>query len=178
MNVVRFRQLVADAVASRESIDTDDFARLAAEAGDESFWRSQVDLDRAIATWSARTKERRSRRRVMRRVPVAVAALAAGVAVFWVARPEPIASDLLLKASMTVSAKAASVPAVPAVPSVAERLTPAPVVAPRPPQDQRLAEATATAERLAYAFQPVGEQVSSVVRLLIDSVPGADVLSL
>jgi hypothetical protein len=175
MNVARFRQLVADAVASRESIDTDEFARLAAEAGDESFWRSQVDLDRAIATWSAHTKERGSRRLVMRRVSAAVTALAAGVAVFWVARPEPVASDLLLKGSVTISAKMTSVPA---VPSVAERSVPAPVVAPRPPQDQRLAEATATAERLAYAFQPVGEQVSSVVRLLIDSVPGADVLSL
>jgi hypothetical protein len=175
MNVVRFRQLVAEAVASRESIDTDDFALLAAEAGDESFWRSQVDLDRAIATWSSRKKELRSRRIVMRRISGAVAAVAAGVAAFWLARPEPVAPDLLLKGSVTISAKATNFPA---VPLVAERSIPAPVIAPRPRQDQRLAEATATAERLAYAFQPVGEQVSSVVRLLIDSVPGADVLSL
>jgi hypothetical protein len=175
MNVVRFRQLIADAVASRESIDTDDFARLAAEAGDEPFWRSQVDLDRAIATWSARKKERRSRRLAMRRVFAAVATLAAGVAAFWLAPPEPIASDLLLEGSVAVSAKAMNVPT---LPLVAERSIPAPIVAPRPPRNERLAEATATAERLAYAFRPVGEQVSSVVRLLIDSVPGADVLSL
>lgn len=45
-----------------------------------------------------------------------------------------------------------------------------------PPHD--FAKAADTAERLAYAFQPVGERVGSVVRLLIDSVPGSDVFSM
>ena len=40
------------------------------------------------------------------------------------------------------------------------------------------AEATETAERLAYAFEPVGEHVGSVVRLLIDAVPGSDVFAM
>ena len=176
MNAVRFRKLVADAVASREPIDTEEFARLAAEAGDERFWHSQVDLERAIAAWGTRAKQHKVRRIAVRRISACAAALAAGFGAVWLARPmEPVGSSVPSAPTVKVSPAATIVLATPVV---AVRPVQAPVVAPRPPQDQRMAEAAATAERLAYALQPVGEQVSSVVRLLIDAVPGADVFAL
>ncbi|HEX6987435.1 MAG TPA: hypothetical protein VF170_18800, partial [Planctomycetaceae bacterium] len=53
-----------------------------------------------------------------------------------------------------------------------------PLVAPLPPEPDRFAQAAVTAERLAYAFEPVGQQVGTVVRFLVDAVPGADVFSM
>jgi len=176
MTVVQFRRLIEEAVALRQPLDTDDFAQFAAEAGDEAFWRSQVDLDRAIEAWSVRSKRPNPRRLVVRRVFAWVATLAAGIGVIWLARPaDSLAPEVRIEANLS---KSSSQPIVAALPVMSEPLALAPVVAPRPPQDQRLANAAATAERLAYAFQPVGEQVSSVVRLLMDAVPGSDVFSL
>jgi DNA-binding transcriptional LysR family regulator len=176
MNAVQFRRLIAEAIASREPLDTEDFARLAIEAGDDAFWRSQVDLDRAIWAWNVHSKRRTPRRLVVRRVSTLVAAVAAGISVVWLARPaETVAPEVRIQAGVTEFPNG---PIVAALPAITEPFALMPVVAPKPPQDLRLAEATATAERLAYAFQPVGEQVNSVVRLLIDAVPGSDVFAL
>jgi hypothetical protein len=176
MNAVQYRRLIAEAIASRASLDTEEFARLAIEAGDDAFWRSQVDLDRAIWAWNAHSKRRTPRRFVVRRVFALVSTVAAGIGAVWLARPaETVAPEVRIQASST---ELRNQPIVAALPAITEPFALVPVVAPRPPQDRRLAEATATAERLAYAFQPVGEQVNSVVRLLIDAVPGSDVFAL
>lgn len=176
MNAARFHRLIAQAVAARDPLDTEEFARLAEESGEEMFWRSQVDLDRAIRTWKHQTKPNVRRRFTARRVSVGVATLAAGLGAIWINRPvEPIEPKVRSEASIAATPTEAIMPSVPAV---AQRWSPAPIVAPKPPQDRRLAEAAETAERLAYAFQPVGEQVSSVVRLLIDAVPGSEVFAL
>jgi DNA-binding transcriptional LysR family regulator len=176
MNAAQYRRLIAEAIASREPLDTEEFARLAIEAGDDAFWRSQVDLDRAIGAWNVHSKRRSPRRLVVRRVSSLVAAVAAGIGVVWITRPgETVAPEVRIQAGIT---ELPSRSIVAGLPAITEQFALVPVVAPRPPQDLRLAEATATAERLAYAFQPVGEQVSSVVRLLIDAVPGSDVLAL
>ncbi|MBA3314282.1 MAG: hypothetical protein M3552_22790 [Planctomycetota bacterium] len=176
MNVSIFRRRVADAVESREALDTPELARLASEAGDVAFWRSQVRLDRAISAWKTPDRSITLRRPVLRRLGAAVSAAAIGFGAAWISRPaETVVPDMPPVTTMQVAAL--DVPVEP--PSeIITRTELTPVAAPRPSQDTRLAQATLTAERLAYAFQPVGDQVSSVVRLLIDAVPGADVLAL
>lgn len=176
MNAARFHRLIAEAVAAREPLDTEKFARLAEESGEEMFWRSQVDLDCAIRTWKHQAKPNVRRRLTAHRVSVGVATLAAGFGAIWMSGPvKPVAP----KVRSEVSVAAAPTDAIrPSVPTVAQRWPPAPIVAQKPPEDRRLAEAAETAGRLAYAFQPVGEQVSSVVRLLIDAVPGSEVFAL
>jgi hypothetical protein len=176
MNAARFRQLVAEAITSRQPLETEDFARLAEETGEEMFLRSQIDLDHAIRAWKAHARPNRRGRFVTRRASAWIATIAAGVSAIWLAQTiGPAAPEVRSEASTTTATIDVSVTSVPAV---AELWPRAPIVAPKPVQDHRLAEATATAERLAYAFQPVGEQVSSVVRLLMDAVPGSEVFAL
>jgi hypothetical protein len=176
MNAARFHRLIAEAVAAREPLDTEEFALLAEVSGEETFWRSQVDLDRAICAWKQREKPTVHRRRFAQRILLSVAGVAAGLGAIWMSRPiDPIAPRVQIETSIVAAPTDAIMPPVPAI---AQPWSPDPVVAPKPSQDRRLADAAETAERLAYAFQPVGEQVSSVVRLLIDAVPGSDVLAL
>jgi hypothetical protein len=176
MNVSQFRQQLAEAVEARESLATARMASLAAEAGDIAFWQSQVRLDRAIGAWKDQRRPRLAGRPLAGRLCASIAALAAGFGAAWVSRPV----ETMLPNVATVPTMAVATLEPPTAEGF-ESIRPeplVPVVAPIPRNENRLAAATVTAERLAYAFQPVGEQVSSVVRLLIDSVPGADVFAL
>lgn len=175
MNVSSFRRHLADAVESRRPFDTPEMSQLAAEADDVAYWRNQVRLDQAISLWKEDWVVRKPRHASGRFV-VAVAAMALGLGVVWVSRPLQVMTPGAPQAA-TMTVAAVEVPG-DVVSNIVVPEPIEPVVAPLPRGDTRLAEATVTAERLAYAFQPVGEQVGSVVRLLIDSVPGADVFAL
>lgn len=197
-----FRELVDAAIEARRPLDTAEFARLAGEASpaDRRYWQRQVRLDFAIADWRG-AEEVRVVRSPFRtagaafgagalvawrsvRTAQTAAALALGLTaafLLWPKVPAPVVETF----AVSVDSEHAAEPSPP--------VQPAPAAAPGTTvpdgnrgssdtlamaQDKRFEEATATAERLAYAFQPVGEQVGTVVRFLIDAVPGSDVFSM
>lgn len=195
-----FRELVDAAIEAREPLDTPAFARLAESASpvDRAYWQSQIRLDGALSEW------RRKQVPVATRGPLRVAgsvAAATALKTWQGVRSAQTATALALGLSAVViwSGREAAPPApggsaVADLPAEPVMTVKPPVVAPMPrmalddsqalamaepavPRDG-FAEAAETAERLAYAFQPVGEQVGSVVRLLIDAVPGSDVFSM
>lgn len=176
MSASPFRRRLAAAIASRQALDTPHWAQRAIEADDVAFWQAQVQLERAIPAWKHHSVTTPRTRSVIRRVAAPVMAMSLAVAAAWISHPVesvvPLAPPEPVVAMVPVGDVLISKPADP-LPAILP-----PVVARRPAPDNRLAEATVTAERLAYAFQPVGEQVGSVVRLLIDAVPGADVFAL
>jgi hypothetical protein len=197
-----FRELVDAAIEARRPLDTAEFARLAGEASpaDRRYWQAQVRLDSAIADW----RDAEKAGVVRRRSRTAANVVGAGALAAWRTFGTPRTAAALalgLSATFLLWPKASA----PVIETVAVSIEPehsaassrpvrpAPVPAPQPPapgttrgpndtlamaQDKRFEEATATAERLAYAFQPVGEQVGTVVRFLIDAVPGSDVFSM
>lgn len=192
-----FRELVNAAIEAREPLDTPAFVRLAESASpaDRAYWRSQVRLDAAVSDW------RRKHASPPGRLRRAGAVTAAAALKAWHGTRTAQATALALGLSAVViwysresgpsEPDVSTIAAVPVEPVMTLR---PPVVAPAPraefdgsrtlamaepgtPQPD-FAEAAEAAERLAYAFQPVGEQVSSVVQLLIDAVPGSDVFSM
>ncbi len=131
--------------------------------------RAAARLDSAIRAWTSRAKSRR-RRRVVASVGLACAA----VAVIVSQRPtdRPSEPSVIVEAPAALPAEE-SVRSVPPAPPVVAAVSDEPTAA-----DDRLADATQTADRLAYAFQPVSDGVGDVMRLLIDAVPGAGRLTL
>lgn len=200
-----FRELIDEAVEQRRSLDTPRFRRLAdgASEQDRGYWQRQALLDRTIVAWRGGARTPSSRRgesltvigagvfvkawRGVRQGQTAAAlALGLSAVVIWSGwgekPPEPVA----------ITVPTDPVVAIEPGPVSPEPFDSRPVEPVRPEAGQIAAggltdgaggaggftEATETAERLAYAFQPVGEHVGSVVRLLIDAVPGSDVFSM
>lgn len=194
------RELVDAAIEDRRPLDTPAFARLADKAskGDRLYWLAQTRLDEAVAVWRERESADRVRPAGIAAVVAArlalhawrglrtaktSAALALGLSgiVVWSGReaePPGVAMPAVsLERVMTVAP--GPVPPARSVDGVPE-FRGQPYLAPDSPSGPAdgYAEATETAERLAYAFEPVGEHVGSVVRLLIDAVPGSDVFAM
>jgi hypothetical protein len=195
-----FRELVDAAIEAHEPLDTPAFARLAegASSADRDYWRSQICLDRAVSAWQRKSSDLPTRSLLRSTATIAAAAvlktwhgvrsaqtaaaLALGLSavVVWSGR-EAAPPDAVVSAVAAVRTKPVATlrpPVVAQIPQMrlddSQALAMADSAAPR----DGFAEAAETAERLAYAFQPVGEQVGSVVRLLIDAVPGSDVFSM
>lgn len=193
-----FRELVNTAIEAREPLDTPAFARLAESASpaDLIYWRSQIRLDAAVSDWQRKCATAPGRLRTAGAVTASATlkawrrartaqtatALALGLSavVIWHSRETgPSDPDVSVIAAAPVEpVMVVRPPAVAPVPRTKSGGTKALAMAePGVPQPD-FAEAAEAAERLAYAFQPVGEQVSSVVQLLIDAVPGSDVFSM
>ena len=173
-----FRDRIERAVENREPLDTPEFRRLAATATEHerADFRDQVALDHAIVAWRGAVRETQIRVAVRRRVAAFVAAAAAGAGFAWIAVSGPATHDATGIDVAQTSPVAVIAPENAARSAVVVR---DPLVASRPSSPQtQFAEASLTAERLAYAFEPVGEQVGTVLRFLVDSVPGADVFSM
>ncbi|MGC1273454.1 MAG: hypothetical protein WBC44_07070 [Planctomycetaceae bacterium] len=175
-----FRDRVESAIESHEPLDTPELRRLslAADGDDRAYWRSQMQLDRAIADWQQELRPRRSPAAIVRRAAAVLSITAAGVAAGW------LSGASLWFASNDQAAR--SIPSNDVV-MIAEPEIGVPPVSSHP-VDQTLAqhqltsdqyaEAAETAGRLAYAFEPVGDRVGTVVRFLVDAVPGSDVFAM
>jgi len=196
-----FREIVDAAIEARRPLDTPAFSRLAESASeaDRRYWRAHARLDRAVADWQAkhavpkvRTVTRaalvtaglalKAWQGVRSAQTAATLALALSAVVIWSGRQteplEPLVANSPTEPVLTIDSEPIA-PVPQDASSGASGGSSAPLALADPPAARGdFAEATETAERLAYAFQPVGEQVGSVVRLLIDAVPGSDVFSM
>lgn len=175
-----FRNRVESAVESHEPLDTPELRRLslAADGDDRAYWRSQMQLDRAIACWQQELGPRRSSAAFIRRAAAVLSITAAGVAAGW-----------LSGASLGIGSNDEAVRSIPSdefvmiaepeisVPPVSSHSVDQTLAQNQLASDQ-YAEAAETAGRLAYAFEPVGERVGTVVRFLVDAVPGSDVFAM
>ena len=179
MKPTAYQRRLRDAVEARETLDRPEFARLAMQAGQCDEWRREVQLDQAISAWRQQQRKAGLRQTVRQQAMTIAAATALGLGGLWLMQPvEPV-----LTAGPAIAEQVSY-----EEPTDRGRLVAArpldsshrsqPVAAPRPDELDRFAQASVTAERLAYAIQPVGEQVGSMVRLLFDAVPGTDVLAM
>ena len=173
-----FRERVQTAIENREPVDSAELHRLAlsADPEDAEWWQEQIALERAIAEWRTVVRRSSARAEIARRVAISFATVAAGAALVWLSTSPGVE----LHETEVIAAIAEAEEIAVGAEVRPERLlaSRAPVVAPRPASPDRFAQASITAERLAYAFEPVGERVSTVFRFLVDSVPGAEVFSM
>ena len=131
---------------------------------------AEARLDSAIGAWVQRGRVQRVRRRRLA-ASVLIAAVVASVAISQ--RPDGRALVTAAPDPATLESVEVPVRPVPVEPPTPPVVTVDPVVS-----DDRLAQASLTADSLAYAFQPVSDGVGDVMRLLIDAVPGTDGLTL
>lgn len=174
-----FRERVELAIESRESLDTPDLQQssLAASGDDRAWWQEQLRLEQAIAEWRNAQCSPRPLQRNVRRLAAVVSVAAAGLVAGWITTGMPIfPPDRAARTAVgTEETAAMSNGAAAASGTFADR----PAALPDDPfQSDQFAEAAATAGRLAYAFEPVGERVGTVFRFLVDSVPGSDVFAM
>lgn len=174
MNDLPFRNRVERAIELRSSLTELDCSDLESDTQDQAFLERHVQLDHLIEIWRANLIRKRRRQRTQSAV-AGVSLLATGIAAIAFLRDAP-QEGAIPEARVPIVASA--VPVESDFSPKASTAVLEPVVAPVPRESEQFAAASVTAGRLAYALQPVGEQVSSVVQLLIDSVPGSEVFAL
>lgn len=174
MNEHPFRKHLERAIESRLPLAEVDFSEFESDSQDRAFFEQQAQLDQVISLWKAH-HVRTGRRRRSRNALAGVSLLAAGIlGVALLNPPKRYEAGSEVESPAIVSVDVVETDVSPE--TIATVLEPA--VAPLPEESEQYAAATVTAGRLAYALQPVGEHVSSVVQLLIDAVPGSEVFAL
>ena len=192
------------AVEERRRLNTEADAPPAALAAREpqvaQEWGAQLQLDTAIAAWQHRQRAQR-RQALHYRVAAGVAVAAALFVTVFPARdntpgPQTLPVAVIAPQSPTLKtptvktptvkrldAETLAVPTLPVTPVAPTRFA----AADRGPQTrvdadlaaaQRFERTAETAQRLVYAFGPVGDSVSDVMRRVMDAVPGAGSLTL
>lgn len=178
-----FRDRVESAIESREPLDTPELRRLSfsGTCEEREWWQEQVRIDRAIGEWQSEFCPSQPLRWNARRLAAALAVTAAGLLAGWFAASDSVPDSNQPVRPASVPGEVASVPTVSPIapkPRVETDAFGPSTLATHQFKSDQFAEAAETAGRLAYAFEPVGERVGTVVRFLVDSVPGSDVFAM